>query len=42
MNGYFQVPVAEILARAAPSIREPKSSNFLQVPDLEGPRYNFC
>ena len=39
----FQVPVAEILARAAPSpptLAKPKSSNFLQVPDLEGPRYN--
>ena len=39
----FQVPVAEILARAAPSpptLAKPKSSNFLQVPDLEGPRYD--
>ena len=36
------MPVAEILARAAPSpptLSKPKSSNFLQVPDLEGPRY---
>ena len=44
MIEYFQVPVAEILARAAPSaelLGKPKSSNFLQVPDLEGPRYNF-
>ena len=40
--GSPQVPVAEILARAAPSpptAPKPKSSNFLQVPDIEGPRY---
>ena len=39
---FLQVPVAEILARAAPSpptAAKPKSSNFLQVPDIEGPRY---
>ena len=39
--GSPQVPVAEILARAAPSpptAPKPKSSNFLQVPDIEGPR----
>ena len=40
--GSPQVPVAEILARAAPSpptAPKPKSSNFLQVPDIEGPRW---
>lgn len=40
--GSPQVPVAEILARAVPvlpSPQKPKSSNFLQVPDIETPRY---
>ncbi|XP_065344510.1 uncharacterized protein rsh isoform X2 [Cloeon dipterum] len=39
--GSPQVPVAEILARAVPSLhspQKPKSSNFLQVPDIETPR----
>ncbi|KAI5699511.1 hypothetical protein M8J75_003975 [Diaphorina citri] len=39
--GSPQVPVAEILARAVPvlpSPQKPKSSNFLQVPDIETPR----
>ncbi|KAF4526228.1 hypothetical protein B566_EDAN001913 [Ephemera danica] len=39
--GSPQVPVAEILARAVPSLhspQKPKSSNFLQVPDIESPR----
>lgn len=43
--GSPQVPVAEILARPAPTLLSPtsgggkgKSSNFLQVPDLESPR----
>lgn len=43
--GSPQVPVAELLARPAPSLmspqgssHRPKSSNFLQVPDIESPR----
>ena len=39
--GSPQVPVAELLARPAPTLlspQKPKSSNFLQVPDVEGPR----
>lgn len=44
--GSPQVPVAELLARPAPTLLSPtsggggkgKSSNFLQVPDLESPR----
>ncbi|CAB4059158.1 Signal-induced proliferation-associated 1-like protein 1,Rap1 GTPase-activating protein 2,Rap1 GTPase-activating protein 1,GTPase-activating protein DDB_G0291510 [Lepeophtheirus salmonis] len=42
--GSPQVPVAELLARATPNLNhnqqntKPKSSNFLQVPDIEGPR----
>lgn len=44
--GSPQVPVAELLARPAPSLMSPqsgghqrlKSSNFLQVPDIESPR----
>lgn len=44
--GSPQVPVAELLARPAPTLMSPqsgganraKSSNFLQVPDLESPR----
>ncbi|CAG9823059.1 unnamed protein product [Phaedon cochleariae] len=41
--GSPQVPVAELLARPVPSIlspqqMRPKSSNFLQVPDMETPR----
>ncbi|XP_075233852.1 rap GTPase activating protein radish [Lycorma delicatula] len=39
--GSPQVPVAELLARAVPSLpspQKPKSSNFLQVPDIETPR----
>lgn len=42
--GSPQVPVAEILARPAPTLlhspqqSRPKSSNFLQVPDMESPR----
>uniref|UniRef100_A0A0P5R790 Rap gtpase-activating protein n=1 Tax=Daphnia magna TaxID=35525 RepID=A0A0P5R790_9CRUS len=42
--GSPQVPVAELLARAAPTLHSPggqqrhKSSNFLQVPDIESPR----
>ena len=39
----MQVPVSEILARTAPLpptfSSKPKSSNFLQVPDVEQPRY---
>lgn len=40
--GSPQVPVAELLARAVPTLHSPqktKSSNFLQVPDIESPRY---
>lgn len=40
--GSPQVPVAELLARPAPTLlspQKPKSSNFLQVPDIESPRY---
>jgi hypothetical protein len=40
--GSPQVPVAELLARAVPTLhspQKPKSSNFLQVPDIESPRY---
>lgn len=43
--GSPQVPVAELLARPVPTLMSPqsggahkKSSNFLQVPDLESPR----
>lgn len=41
--GSPQVPVAELLARPAPTLLSPtparqKSSNFLQVPDIETPR----
>lgn len=41
--GSPQVPVAELLARPAPSLHSPsvqgrKSSNFLQVPEIEAPR----
>lgn len=43
--GSPQVPVAELLARPAPTLMSPqsqsqraKSSNFLQVPDIEAPR----
>ena len=39
--GSPQVPVAELLARAVPTLhspQKPKSSNFLQVPDIESPR----
>jgi len=39
--GSPQVPVAELLARAVPTLHSPpkhKSSNFLQVPDIESPR----
>lgn len=42
--GSPQVPVAELLARPAPTLMSPqsghkgKSSNFLQVPDMESPR----
>lgn len=43
--GSPQVPVAELLARPAPTLMSPqssnqraKSSNFLQVPDIESPR----
>lgn len=45
--GSPQVPVAELLARAAPTLHSPvgnhrnKSSNFLQVPDIESPRSAF-
>lgn len=36
--GSPQVPVAELLARPAPTLlspQKPKSSNFLQVPDMD-------
>ena len=40
--GSPQVSVADILARAVPTLHspshKPKSSNFLQVPDIESPR----
>ncbi|XP_018576857.1 uncharacterized protein LOC108915334 [Anoplophora glabripennis] len=41
--GSPQVPVAELLARPVPTLlspqqARPKSSNFLQVPDIESPR----
>ncbi|XP_066145389.1 uncharacterized protein rsh isoform X2 [Euwallacea fornicatus] len=41
--GSPQVPVAELLARPVPTLlspqqSRPKSSNFLQVPDIESPR----
>ncbi|XP_076398161.1 rap GTPase activating protein radish isoform X1 [Megachile rotundata] len=39
--GSPQVPVAELLARPAPALlspKKPRSSNFLQVPDMESPR----
>ncbi|XP_066582757.1 uncharacterized protein rsh isoform X2 [Prorops nasuta] len=38
--GSPQIPVAELLARPAPTLmspQKPKSSNFLQVPDVESP-----
>jgi hypothetical protein len=35
--GSPQVQVSELLARPAPLLN-PKSSNFLQVPDIESPR----
>ncbi len=39
----LQVPVAELLARPVPTLHSPsvqnkKSSNFLQVPEIEAPR----
>lgn len=40
--GSPQVPVAELLSRPVPTLlspQKPKSSNFLQVPDMESPRY---
>lgn len=42
--GSPQMPVAELLARGLPSLpsqqqQKTKSSNFLQVPDIETPRY---
>ncbi|ODM93846.1 Rap1 GTPase-activating protein 1, partial [Orchesella cincta] len=38
--GSPQVPVAELLARAVPTLHSPQKpkSNFLQVPDIESPR----
>ncbi|XP_043283597.1 uncharacterized protein rsh isoform X3 [Venturia canescens] len=39
--GSPQVPVADLLARPAPTLlspQRPKSSNFLQVPEVESPR----
>ncbi|XP_015587911.2 uncharacterized protein LOC107264305 isoform X3 [Cephus cinctus] len=39
--GSPQVPVAELLARPVPTLlspQKPRSSNFLQVPDMESPR----
>lgn len=39
--GSPQVPVAELLSRPVPTLmspQKPKSSNFLQVPDIESPR----
>jgi len=41
--GSPQMPVAELLARGLPSLpsqqqQKAKSSNFLQVPDIETPR----
>ncbi|XP_076180512.1 rap GTPase activating protein radish isoform X2 [Ptiloglossa arizonensis] len=39
--GSPQVPVAELLARPAPTLlspQKPRNSNFLQVPDMETPR----
>ncbi|CAK9801968.1 Rap1 GTPase-activating protein 1 [Anthophora quadrimaculata] len=39
--GSPQVPVAELLAKPAPALpgsQKPRSSNFLQVPDVEAPR----
>lgn len=41
--GSPQMPVAELLARGLPSLpsqqqQKTKSSNFLQVPDIETPR----
>ncbi|XP_076247630.1 rap GTPase activating protein radish [Calliopsis andreniformis] len=39
--GSPQVPVAELLARPTPTLlspQKPRSSNFLQVPDMETPR----
>lgn len=43
--GSPQVPVAELLARPVPTLfspQKPRSSNFLQVPDVESPRFVFC
>nr|CAD7402072.1 unnamed protein product [Timema poppensis] len=43
--GSPQVPVAELLARAVPTLHSPqklKSSNFLQVPDIESPSCLYC
>lgn len=40
--GSPQVPVAELLARPVPTLfspQKPRSSNFLQVPDVESPRF---
>lgn len=44
--GSPQMPVAELLARGLPSLpsqqhQKTKSSNFLQVPDIETPRQVF-
>lgn len=44
--GSPQMPVAELLARGLPSLpsqqhQKAKSSNFLQVPDIETPRLVF-
>jgi RAP1 GTPase activating protein 1 len=43
MGDTLQVPVAELLARPVPTLHSPslqnkKSSNFLQVPEIEAPR----
>lgn len=43
--GSPQVPVAELLARPVPTLlspQKPRSSNFLQVPDVESPRFVSC
>lgn len=39
--GSSQIPVAELLARAVPTLHSPQraKSNFLQVPDIESPRW---
>lgn len=44
--GSPQVPVAELLSRPVPALlspqaAKPKTSNFLQVPDIESARYSF-